>query len=300
MSGYAFLLRLTLLVSLIQVAHAESFPDWRTMDKATLDRSYNNSLAVPESKGMFDAWVKASARFRAAHPEHLDLSYGLSPREKLDIFVAAPHAPTLVFIHGGFWQMRSKNDFAFIAAPFITAGINVVMVGYPLAPGSSMTGIVAASKQAIAYVRTHIQDWQGDPKRVVVSGWSSGGHLTAEVMSDPIVSAAVPISGIYDLQPLVGSYINDQLRLTPSEISVDSPLLDTPRKSLPIYVFVGGAELSEMRRQSYDYAKKLRQLNQPGFFREIPGKNHYTILADMIDTQGEIYKTLLQVLKPNH
>ena len=300
MPYFSFLLGVTLLASLIQVANAESFPDWHTMDKATLDRSYNNSLAVPESKGMFDTWVKESERFRAAHPEHLDISYGPTPREKLDIFVAAPHAPTLVFIHGGFWQMRSKNDFAFIAAPFVKAGINVVMVGYPLAPESHMADIVAASKQAIAYVREHIQDWQGDPKRVVVSGWSSGGHLTAEVMSDPIVSAAVPLSGIYDLKPLVGSYINDKLKLTPSEVRTYSPQFDTPRKSLPIYVFVGGAELSEMSRQSYDYAKKLKQLNQPGFFKEIPGKNHYTILADMIDSHGEIYETLIKVLKGNN
>ncbi|MDE1892015.1 MAG: alpha/beta hydrolase [Betaproteobacteria bacterium] len=286
-----------LCIMSVTSSFAETFPNWHAMDKQTLDRSYNNSLAVPESKQMFDNWVTESKAFRAAHPEHLDIAYGPSAREKLDLFVAAPHAPTLIFIHGGFWQMRSKDDFAFIAKPYVEAGINVVMVGYPLAPQATMTDIVAASKRAITYVKNHLSDWQGDTSHVVVSGWSSGGHLTAEVMSDPIITAAVPLSGIYDLEPLLGSYINAKLKLTQKEVRSYSPQFDTPRKNLPIYVFVGGAELSEMRRQSYDYGQKLHDLHQPGFFKELPGKNHYTILADMIDKKGKIFQTILSVLR---
>ncbi|KRH78335.1 carboxylesterase NlhH [Ferrovum sp. JA12] len=291
------LLLMPLLFILMHGSYGASFPDWHHMDQDTLNRSYNNSLAVPESKEMFNHWVIEAKEFRASHAQYLDIPYGPSKREKLDIFVAAPNAPTLVFIHGGFWQMRSKDDFAFIAKPYVKAGINVVMVGYPLAPEASMSEIVAASQRAITYVQHHIQDWQGDPHRVVVSGWSSGGHLTAEVMNNSIVSAAVPLSGIYDLEPLVGSYIDKKLHLSQQEVKQFSPMNDIPPKALPIYIFVGGAELSEMRRQSYDYAAKLAALHQPGGFKELPQKNHYTILADMINPEGEIYRTLIQVLQ---
>lgn len=297
MKKILFSIAIACLFSVLNVAFGETFPDWHHMDKDTLNRSYNNSLAVPESKEMFNQWVKESQEFRASHAQFLDVPYGPSPREKLDIFVAAPNAPTLVFIHGGFWQMRSKDDFAFIAKPFVKAGINVVMVGYPLAPDASMAQIVAAAKGSIDYVQKHVQDWQGDPHRVVVSGWSSGGHLAVEVMDNPIVSAVVPLSGIYDLEPLVGSYIDKKLKLTQSEVKQYSPINDLPPKVLPIYVFSGGAELSEMRRQSFDYGTKLAKLKQPGSYKELPNKNHYTILADMINPKGEIYSTLVHLLQ---
>src|SRR6266478_1027076 len=111
---------------------------WETMDRATLDRAYNNSAAVPESGATFKAWLVRSEKVRADHPEHLNLVYGPRPRDRIDYFSAGNGTPVLIFIHGGFWQMRSKDDFAFLAESFLSSGVSVAMVGYPLAPDATM------------------------------------------------------------------------------------------------------------------------------------------------------------------
>jgi hypothetical protein len=89
---------------------------YRGMDRAQLDAAYNNSAAVPERDAVVADWSARSAKFRHAYAGHLDLAYGDTPRERLDLFLAAdPKVPTLAFIHGGYWQMNDKENFAFFA-----------------------------------------------------------------------------------------------------------------------------------------------------------------------------------------
>ena len=61
---------------------------------------------------------------RARHSAHLNLSYGPRERNRIDFLKAAPNAPTLLFIHGGYWQMRSKDAFTMFAAGPMAHGIN--------------------------------------------------------------------------------------------------------------------------------------------------------------------------------
>src|ERR1041384_4019232 len=98
---------------------------YREMDRARLDAAYNNSAAVPERDALMADWAVRSDRLRRGHAGHLDLAYGDSPRERLDLFLAAdPRAPTLAFIHGGFWQIIEimKEDFAFFAQSLLPLG----------------------------------------------------------------------------------------------------------------------------------------------------------------------------------
>src|SRR5207253_11344536 len=86
---------------------------YRGSDRAQLDAAYNNSAAVPERDAIVPDWGARSAKVRRECAGHLDLAYGDSPRERLDLFLADPKAPTLAFIHGGYWQMNDKENFAF-------------------------------------------------------------------------------------------------------------------------------------------------------------------------------------------
>src|SRR5882762_11117799 len=99
---------------------------YRGMDRTQLDTAYNNTAAVPERDAIVAGWAARSARVRRDRPGHLDLAYGDSPRERLDLFLAAdPKAPTLAFIHGGYWQMNdlAKESFAFFAEGLLPLGI---------------------------------------------------------------------------------------------------------------------------------------------------------------------------------
>lgn len=276
---------------------AQSFPDWHQMDRQTLDDSYNNTKAVPASPGMFNAWIERSKSFRASHSQYLDIPYGTLDRENIDYYSAGKNTPVVIFIHGGFWQSRSKDDFAFLAESYLKEGISVAMVGYPLAPQENMDQIVASSEKAVKFISQHLSGWGGNPKNVVLSGWSSGGHLSVLSMNAMKVKAVVPISGIFELEPLIGSYLNKNLRLDLDIAKRNSPILSLPKGKTPIYLFVGSAELSEMRRQSYGYAAKLKASRYPVLFVEIPGKDHYTMLEQFEFPDGAIHSQIVSALK---
>jgi arylformamidase len=271
---------------------------WESLDKAALDKSYNNSAAVPESAQMFKGWLAKSQELRAKYSGYLDLPYGPRPRNKVDFFSAGEGTPVLVFFHGGFWQMRSREDFAFLAESFLNQCISVAMVGYPLGPDATMDEIVADAHAAIRYLVTEVPKMGGDPKRMVVVGWSSGGHLATEVLDEPSLQSGVAISGIYELEPLVKSYINDKLHLDVATAQRNSPMLELAKtkSSKQLSMFAGSAELSEMRRQSDDYAKARKAAGLPVSFEWIAEANHYTILNSMMSADGKIHQAIVAQL----
>ena len=88
---------------------------YRGMNRTQLDAAYNNLAAVPQPQTIISDWAARSARFRERHHAHLGLAYGERPRERLDLFLAAePNAPTLAYIHGGYWQMTDKRTVQFL------------------------------------------------------------------------------------------------------------------------------------------------------------------------------------------
>jgi len=276
---------------------AQSFPDWHQMDQQTLDDSYDNHKAIPESAAMFSVWTERSKAFRSAHSQYLDIPYGALEREKIDYYSAGSNTPVVIFIHGGFWQLYSKNNFSFLAENYLNKGISVAMVDYPIAPQASMDQIVACSKNAIKFISQHILQWGGNPENVVLSGWSAGGHLAVTSMSGMQIKAVIAISGIFDLEPLIGTFLNKNLQMNLEIAKRNSPSLHLPKGKTPIHIFVGGSELSEMRRQSYDFADKLKAIQYPVVFLEIPEKNHFTMLEEFEFLEGVVHSRIVSLLK---
>src|SRR5271155_4657104 len=153
---------------------------YRGMDRAQLDAAYNNSAAVPERDAIVADWAARSARVRRECAGHFDLAYGDTPRERLDLFLAAdPQGPTLGFIHGGYWQMNDKENFAFFAEGLLPLGINLAVIEYTLAPAARLDRIVAEVRRSVWWLAEHLGEYGADPTRLYVSGHSAGGHLTA-------------------------------------------------------------------------------------------------------------------------
>jgi acetyl esterase/lipase len=252
------------------------------MDRAALDAAYNNAAAVKESAQIVAGWEARSARLRAAHPEGMDLRYGPEERNRIDYFAARRDGPVLVFIHGGYWQARAKEVFSFIAEGPLAWGVNVALVGYTLAPQKRLDGIVAEIRASLSWLQDSVPTLGGDRRAMFVSGWSAGGHLTAMAMSHPAVKGGLAISGIYDLEPMRLSYINDKLRLDEAEQKRNSPIL-LPSSGKPLYIAYGGAELPELCRQSEDYAAKL---GQRAF--AAPKCDHFTVLEELASPHGSL------------
>ncbi|RJF96759.1 alpha/beta hydrolase [Noviherbaspirillum cavernae] len=256
---------------------------YRGMDQAALDAGYNNSAAVRNSGLLLQDFDRRSAALRAAHDAHLDLRYGPAPRNRIDYFAADRPGSLLIFIHGGYWQMRAKETFSFLASGPLAHGMHVAMIGYTLAPDISLAGIVDEVCAAITWLKIHAADLGGDPDRMIVSGWSAGGHLTAMCLEQPGVIGGLAISGIYDLEPVRLSYLNEKLRLTEEDERSLSPL-HRPLSPRPLVLACGTAELSELQRQSEQFAAARSGL--PGKLLPLAQHDHFTILNELADPQG--------------
>src|SRR5216684_6942629 len=260
---------------------------YRGMDRSQLDTAYNNTAAVPERDAIVAGWAARSARVRRERPGHLDLAYGGSPRERLDLFLAAdPKAPTLAFIHGGYWQMNDKEGTTFLAEGVLPHGINFALLEYTLAPAARLDRIVAEVRRAALWLAEHLGDYGADPARLYVAGHSAGGHLTAMTMTLPAVRGGLAISGLYDLEPIRLNYLNEKLRLDEAEAQRNSPMLNFPPMAGPLIVTYGTAELPELCPQSIDYAQAWVERDLPGHLLPVDGANHFTILDTLADPQG--------------
>jgi arylformamidase len=230
---------------------------YREMDRAQLDAAYNNSAAVPERDAIVADWAARSARVRREYVGRLELAYGDTPRERLDLFLAAdPKAPTLAFIHGGYWQMNDKESFAFFAEGLLPLGINLAVIEYTLAPAARLDRIVAEVRRSVRWLAEHLGEHGADANRLYVAGHSAGGHLTAMTMPLAEVRGGIAISGIYDLEPIRLNYLNEKLGLDAAEAERNSPLRHLPTTAGELVVAYGTRELPELCRQSIEYGRE--------------------------------------------
>ncbi len=261
---------------------------YRGMDRAALDAGYDNSAAVTDSTVLLAGFDARSEQLRAARPQYLDLRYGPAERNRIDYFAASAPGPVLVFIHGGYWQVRRKETFSFLAAGPLAHGIHVALLGYTLAPEQTLTGIVDEVYDALSWLERHAADYGGDPQRLLVSGWSAGGHLAAMMLDAPMVKGGLAISGIFDLEPVRLNYLNAKLGLTAAEAHRLSPMFNLPRRPVPLFLACGGGELPELQRQSTAYAEVRAQAGLPGRLLQLPGLNHFTILEELASPDGRL------------
>ena len=273
---------------------------YRGMDKAALDAAYNNTAAVgiPKRDEYVAGWSARSDAIRKAHGGKIDLRYGGEPRQRLDFFACGTSgAPTLAYIHGGYWQLNDKEPYAFLGETLLPAGFNLALLEYTLAPAARMDQIVAEVRAAVAWVIDHADELGGDPRRVFVAGHSAGGHLTAAAMGDARVAGGLAISGIYDLEPIRLNYLNDKLGLDADEAARNSPILHLPSSAAPLVVSVGLDELPELIRQSEEYWAAWHGKGLPGQYVPLPGHEHFSILEELAQPSGRLLaavKTLAQ------
>jgi arylformamidase len=271
---------------------------YRGMDKAALDAAYNNSAAVANSADLMARGRERSAVVRAAPGAKLDIVYGSRPRERLDYFSSGATKPPLIaFIHGGYWQRNDKEMFSFIADGPRPHGIDVALIGYTLTPDVKLTDLVGEIRRSVTYLAKHAAELGFDRSKLFVGGWSAGGHLTAMVADHPAVRGGIPISGIFELEPIALCYLDEKIHLDATEIATLSSLRILPQRIAPQRMFVGGDELPELVRQSKVYAEAARARGLPVSLDVMPGHNHFTILDEVTKPEGAITRALVEMAK---
>ena len=267
---------------------------WHGMTRAQLDAAYNNTAAVRNSADKLADWTERSKRVRVERSELLDLEYGRRPRNRIDIFrCGKAHAPLLVYIHGGYWQRNAKEFFACLVEGPIARGFDAALVGYTLAPEATLSEIVGEVRMGIHWLRENGPRYDIASAKLIVSGWSAGGHLTAMALAD--ADAGLAISGIFDIEPCRLNYLNDALRLTMEEQVLLSPIRQLPRSSPPLVIAYGTAELPELQRQSRDYHNARRRAHLPSELLPIDDHDHFSILEEMANSNGKLTDALVRL-----
>ena len=147
----------------MQLAHLD--------DPAWLDRMYNNRARMPDHARHFDHWRARSRDVRRRGDCVLDIAYGPSAGQKLDVFPShRPSARTLVFIHGGYWRSLDKSDHSFVAPVFQQAGACVVIPNYDLCPAVTIPDIALQLARALAWTWRHARNYGGDPTQITLVG----------------------------------------------------------------------------------------------------------------------------------
>jgi arylformamidase len=207
-------------------------------------------------------------------------------------------APTLLFVHGGYWQypQHAREALSAIATGLVASGVHVALAGYRLAPEATLADIVGDVASAVSHLASLRRTVGADPVRLCVAGWSAGGHLAAFAQNLPGVSACLAISGIFDLEPMRLCFVGDKLGLTPKDVSALSPIHRLPPPQARLAVSVGANELPELRRQSSDYAATCRAAGIACRFLELAGHNHFTILDEPATADGALAVEALRLL----
>jgi arylformamidase len=269
----------------------------KVWDAQYLDNQYNNRLRVPDFiTRHVQSWQSRSAQVRVQPGCALDVPYGQSSAETLDIFPAVGGLrPVLVFIHGGYWRSMDKADHSFVAPAFTQAGACVVVPNYALCGAQSsvtLEDIAWQMARSLIWVYRNIGQYGGDPRRITVVGHSAGGHLAAMLLACQwkncaadlpvqLVRNALGLSGLYDLEPVRHTpYLQGDLHLTAQQVQRCSPAYFAPPRGT-LYAVCGGDESAEFLRQN-----RLIQLawgtTVVPVCEAMDGLNHFSILEALI------------------
>ena len=254
----------------------------------------------PDREDIYKRFDEESLAARKHLDATLDAAYGAHLRCRFDLFRGQKNAPLVLFVHGGYWQSLSKDRYSFVAAPLLQHGFNVALPGYPLAPEFRIAGISACIRAGLEAVIDALAEDDRKPSKVILTGHSAGGHLATCAALDwgglaPAIVGLVPISGIFDLEPLLTTSLNTALRLDAESAREVSPLRKPP-VDLPTTAIVGTNETKGFVEQSerfIDHCSRLKRSKAE--LVRIPGANHYSILLDFFQNHSIIVNRICEI-----
>ena len=276
-------------------------PVYATFDQGTLDQEYSPSSCIDDIDVYLDEYALTS---KAAKNDALednacdaDLHYGPGAEETLDLFLPAEpgSAPLHVFIHGGYWQLLSKDESCFAAPMFQQNGSLFAALNYTLAPQQTLTGIVEENRRAITWLYQNADDWGFDRERIYLSGHSAGAHLAMMMLQtdwpkfglpQDVIKGVCAVSGVYELEPVRLSYVNDVLGMDTSEAERNSPIRHNLTNDCPVILAYGDNETGEFKRQTDAYESVLQDAGTPVTLSEIADRNHFDVILDLADANS--------------
>jgi len=290
-----------------------------------LNREYSPSSCIDDINIYIKQYINLSDKAKTlANTEstlHADLQYGESETQSLDLYMPtrSPQATLMVYIHGGYWQELSKEESSFAATNFQQQGFHFAVLDYTLAPKASLTEIVEENRQAIAWLYQEAAKFGYSQEQIYVCGSSAGAHLAMMMLQTNwsnyiasyqnsaqasyqgsskgnVIKGVCAVSGVYDLQPLIDTYVNDALKMDVTEAKKNSPMLLPLSKPVPIIIAFGENETSEFKRQSKMMAEKLSAQGFEVVYKEIVGRNHFDVIVDLCSNTSWLSQQTIELM----
>ncbi|MED5220111.1 MAG: alpha/beta hydrolase [Actinomycetota bacterium] len=282
---------------------------WASMTGADRQREYSPSSYLPNGdyqphireylRASEAAWARASDHPAASTTT---IRYGDDEAHAIDVMtlLGDPPAPLLAFIHGGYWQELSRVESRFPAATCISRGWNYAAIDHTLAPSVPLDRIVDECRRAVHTLAVRAEALGLDPDRIVLAGHSAGAHLAAMVAADPDgikVAGLILVSGIYELEPLIGTTINNQLGLDPVAARRNSPLLIDTAGFPTTLVAHGSDETSEFKAQSAAFNHHLEAAGTTVTMLEVAKRNHFDVILDLTEPDTPLGEAVGQLVR---
>ena len=281
------------------------------LEGADLDRAYNAraTVSVDAFEAIIGQYRARSDTAAATVPGTLDIVYDAASGEKLDVFAggeAGALRPVAVFIHGGYWRSLSRLDSRVMAPMLAAQGIASMVPDYTLAPTVTLREIVRQMRASLAWLWHNAADHGIDRNRIYLTGSSAGGHLVGTLLSAgwqaefdlpaDVVAGAVPISGLFDLDPIARTFPQEWLELDAADIADLSPIRTIGQANCPMTAVYAENEASGFSLNSHAYASAWAEAGGRAEVLEIADRNHFDVVLDYSDPNSPLSQTLLKMI----
>ena len=257
-----------------------------------IDEAYDPFRRAADAAASNRHFAERSEEARRTLPHRVNVPYGPTLAETLDIFPAAqPGAPVFFFIHGGYWRARAARDFHCVALGPQAMGFTTVVIDYALCPTVTLDELVRQVRAAAAWTVRRIAEHHGDPRRIVIGGSSAGGHLGAMLLTtrwredyglpDDPFAGAVLLSGLYDIAPLRYSYLQPLIQLDEGIVRRNSPLHLVRPSATPLLLAWGGAEQDAFAQQSQGLHAAWQRAGNRSELLTLPGADHFQAVVPL-------------------
>ena len=258
-----------------------------------LDKQFDLQSKYPSGRVIKSLNLFQSVIARRTMNCTINIPYGKTDGQKLDIFPAKnSNSPVFVFIHGGYFRALDKSQYSFIAPRMHRLGFTTVNINYDLAQKVEVSEIVRQCRDSFRWICDNVRDRNGDPTRIVLCGHSVGAFLVAKILEDQeacrVVDKALLLSGLYDLDPMRRSYLNQDLNLSVQDCEQLSPIHFSLQKESNVLIAVGAQETDQFIEQSQKYCSKLQNDGSSPELMVLQGINHYTMARLLVGRKNPI------------
>lgn len=283
---------------------------WMNMDQVELDASYDQNFYAPAAGNIRERYNTNSDAVRARLGDPRIETFGSEKDEKLEIYKAKkPNAPVFVFIHGGAWLAGTARRSAYPAEMFVNAGATYVTLDFVQIreAGGDLTKMAEQVRRGIAWTYKNAKSFDGDPNRLYIGGFSSGGHLCGVALvtdwqkdfgiPDDAIKGGLCMSGMYDMKPVRLSKRSSYIKFTDAMEHAMSSQRQLDKLRAPVVCTLGTSETPEFQRQNRDFVAAVKAAGKQAELISAPHYNHFEMGESLGNPYGPNGRAALAMMK---